>query len=261
MLSRRMKLVYLGGALAISLYFCQEVLFKDAGKTVESKAYTYSFQLNYWGEVLHQRIDSIRDSGAASRLIIGESKVTVNKQFFIDLYAYQREMKDVLRVLHNQSQIPFLILEDLEKMTAYGFETEEEAEQLVTTWTRFEELLNEYKQRAERLDTYLPELSAAFSGDYEKMSEDEKVELTVKQIELLKELYSSELLFMKHSSDQLKFVRDFAEQSHHFLTVYEDVLRRYNNRVSSDESLKQIILSLLTLLSIVIAIRIEKESL
>lgn len=256
-MNKKAKLLCLSGGLAALLYFFQEFIFEDANKTKESKAYMYSFQLNFWENALEQKFDSIRISGAASRLIIGKDIVNVDRQFFIDLYTYQEEMKSVLRILRRQYQIPLLIIDDISEMEPYGLKTKEEKDRFISEWKKFEVFLGEHKAREARLESYFSELMAAFSKNLGKMEPDEKVSLTIKQIELLRELYSTDLLFLKHNGDSLKFVSDLANQSNHYLKIYEDALDRYNKSVSIIQTEKQIIISILTLLSIVLAFHIE----
>ncbi|HGF7148143.1 TPA: hypothetical protein AB5E47_003592 [Vibrio cholerae] len=259
MSKKKLSLVYLGGALAAALYICQEFMFDGAGNTKESKAYAYSFQLNYWADNLHDKFIRVRESGSASQLIIGDQQVKVNKEFFVNLHSYHREMKDILRVLQYQYQIPMNIVTDIKEMSKYGFHTSDDVESFGDEWEKLEVLLNEHAQREKALEEYYPKLIELFSFDYEQMTDDEKVDITVKQITVLKELYSSELLFLKYNSDLFEFVRKLAEQSHYFLNIYEQVLERYNSKVGSLESLKLIVMSLLTLLSIVIGVRLERE--
>lgn len=259
MASQKLKLVYLGAVLAITQYFFQEIIFTEAGQEKESKAYAYEFQLNYWGEKIYDKFGEIQKSGAASRIILGKNTITITPEFFVDLDTYQQEMKDMLRILEMQYQISLYLIKEIDDMASLGFATREELAEFKSEWDKFELLLEEHKKRKERLDTFFPEFMAAFSDKNKTLTEEQKVELTIKQSELLGELYSSDLLFMKYNSDVFKFVRELAEQSHYFIHVYEDIRLRYNARSSVQNTFKQTIISLITFISIIVGVRIEES--
>ncbi|TON96137.1 hypothetical protein CGH46_25520, partial [Vibrio parahaemolyticus] len=67
-------------------------------------------------------------------------------------------------------------------------------------------------KRVDRVRTFLPELTATFEYD-DEMTDSERINLTVKQLNLLNELYSSDELFLKYNADPFEFVRDMGDSA------------------------------------------------
>ncbi|TON44581.1 hypothetical protein, partial [Vibrio parahaemolyticus] len=69
------------------------------------------------------------------------------------------------------------------------------SEDIVKDVEKFQRLLEAYDKRVDRVRTFLPELTATFEYD-DEMTDSERINLTVKQLNLLNELYSSDELFL-----------------------------------------------------------------
>lgn len=103
----------------------------------------------------------------------------------------------------------------------------------------------------------MPKLRDAFSYQGKSLSADDKIELTVKQIGLLKLLYSNEDLFLKHGSDPFEFVKGFAIASDKVLMDYRDVNTAYNHDVSQEQDIKNSIILFLIFIAAYFTFRKE----
>ncbi|MBH0094583.1 hypothetical protein [Pseudoalteromonas sp. SCQQ13] len=254
-MNTKVKLTILVIVTSLILFFAQTYVWTEAGKTTQSKSYAYSYQLNQWKEDTYSKFESLRKSGTYDNLDLSRGKKVVSPAFFLDIHEYQRHIKSILRTQEFNSRVSFEMLREIDRMNPKGLVHTDAPTEIKVKVEEFEKLLLKHDKVTERLNTYLPELISAF--EYKKeYSDSEKIELSVKQLELLSELYSSDYLFLKRNTDVFKFIRDMGDNSYSMLYNYEKVLSGYNKQVSLEDSYKKVLLLILTLISFIFSIRI-----
>ncbi|EHR7166280.1 hypothetical protein KUK86_004440 [Vibrio parahaemolyticus] len=248
-LGKKTLLTILVIILGLAVSVVQAYFWTQAGRTKNSKVYEYEFQLDFWNEEIHKKFNSLRESGVGPRLAMIEGKRVVDSSYFSDIHQYHFLIKELMRALKFKSKVSINLLSDIVSLQDKGLQKVGNPEELVEKIKEFSDLLKEFEKRQQRLDSYLPELISSFEYDT-KLSESEKVELTVKQINLLGELYTNEELFIKREPDPFTFVRDLGESSYTMLHNYEEILLGYNNQVSQEDTYKKILILILTLASV-----------
>ncbi len=251
-LEKKTRLAILVIMLGLAVSVVQAYFWTQAGKTKNSKAYEYEFQLDFWNEEIHKKFNSLVESGVGPRLAMIEGKRVVDSSYFSDIHQYHFLVKELMRALKFKSKVSINLLSDIVSLQDKGLQKVSNPEELVEKIKKFSDLLNEFEKRQQRLDSYLPELISSFEYD-DKLSESEKVELTVKQVNLLGELYTNEELFIKREPDPFTFVRDLGEISYIMLHNYEEILLGYNTQVSQEDTFKNILLLILTLVSVYVS--------
>lgn len=227
----------------------QTFAWEDAGKTKQDKAYQYDFQLNYWNEQIHQKFNNLRASEAVPRLLNFEGERVVDSNFFRDISEYHFLIKELMRVLKLKSNVSLNLLDDLIYLNEKGAQHVPDFSKVATDVKELENLLKEHHKREKRLNTFLPELISSF--EYEgNLSSEKKIELSVKQIDLIMELYTDEALFVSKNTDPFSFTRDLGNSSYKTLANYKTVLKGYNKQVSIEDSYKKSTLIFLALISL-----------
>ena len=167
----------------------------DAGKAQQDKAYEYDFQLNYWNEEIHKKFNILRASQVTPRLVSFKGKRIVNPKLFQDIKEYHFLIKELMRALKFKSKVSVNLLGDIVKLKEKGLKHVPEFTKISKDVEKFDNLLKEFDKRKKRLESFLPELVSSFRYE-EEMSDDAKIELTNKQLELLLELFTDEALFI-----------------------------------------------------------------
>lgn len=255
-MNTKAKLTILVIVTSLVLYFIQTYVWTDAGKTAQSKSYAYSYQINQWSNDTYAKFERLRESGAYENLDLSRGNNVVSVDFFSAIHEYHRHIKSILRTQKFNSRVSYEMLKEIDKMGSKGLAHTINPTKIRKKVAEFKELLLKHKNITERLDTYLPELISAFEYDKEEYSESEIIELSVEQLELLRELYSSDYLFLKRNTDVFKFIRDLGNNSYSMLSNYEQVLLGYNKQISTEDSYKKVLLFILTLVSFILSIRI-----
>lgn len=227
----------------------QTYTWPDAGKAKQDNAYEYDFQLNYWNEEVHKKFNNLRSSDVVQRLLSFEGERVVDPAFFRDIHEYHFLIKELMRVLKFKSKVSINLLGDIVQLSEKGLQHVPEMSKVSSDVEEFDYLLQEFDKREKRLETFLPELMSSFKYK-ENMSSDEKVELTVKQMDLFLELFTDEALFVTNKTDPFALVRALGNSSYITLGNYKKVLQGYNKEVSVEDSHKKIVLLLLALLSV-----------
>ncbi len=254
-ISKKVKLTLLIIISGLLVFCVQTYTWVDAGKSVEDKSYAYSFQMNFWNEKVREKFDLLAKSGVAPRVMLSKEKKTVNGHFLRDLVEYRYHLQEILRVLKFNNNVSFQVLGEITRLSDKGVGHVDDMAGIVKDVEKFQSMLEVYDKKADRIQTFLPELAATFEYN-DDMTDSERVNLTVKQVKLLKELYSSDDLFLKRNKDPFEFVRDMGDSAYTMLANYEKVLAGYNLQVSREETYKKIILLLLTIISVYLSIRV-----
>ncbi|MDN3379722.1 MULTISPECIES: hypothetical protein [unclassified Pseudoalteromonas] len=243
------------------IFLIQTYVFPNAGKDDISKFSEYSFQMNYWSEEIHEKFDFIKYSHSYKNLSLYTGQKTVSKKFFDDIDEYHYQVKGMLRVLKRHAGVAVNTMGDSEPLlNKAGSELGLEKLKLVhENYKELDKHLAIYYEKLKTIEDYMPELRDAFTYQGKSLSEDDKIELTVKQIELLKSLYSNEELFLKHGSDPFEFVRDFASASDKILMDYRDINTAYNNVVSQEQDIKNSIILFLIFIASYFTFRKESQ--
>jgi translation initiation factor 2 beta subunit (eIF-2beta)/eIF-5 len=257
-IKKYIKILFITFASVIT-FLVQIYAFPDAGKTNISKFSEYSFQMNYWSEEIHEKFDFIKYSHSYKNLSLYTGEKTVSKEFFDDIEEYHYQVKGMLRVLKRHSGVAVNTMGDTEPLLnkAAGELGVEKLKLVHDNYKEFERHLDIYDEKLKNIEDYIPKLRDAFTYQGKSLSEEDTVELSVKQIELLKSLYSSENLFLRHGSDPFKFVGDFASASDKVLMDYRRMNTAYNDVVSKEESIKNSIILFLIFITAYITFRKE----
>ncbi|MFB1074957.1 hypothetical protein [Vibrio diabolicus] len=176
-------------------------------------------------------------------------------RYLRDLAMYRYHLQEILRALKFNNNVSFQVLNEVARLSNKGLGHVASSEDIVKDVEKFQRLLEAYDKRVDRVRTFLPELTATFEYD-DEMTDSERINLTVKQLNLLNELYSSDELFLKYNADPFEFVRDMGDSAYTMLENYEKVLVGYNHQVSMEESYKKSTLLLLTIISVYLSIRV-----
>ncbi len=254
-MSKKIQLTLLIIIFGLLVFCVQTYTWVDAGKSVANKSYAFSFQMNFWNEKVMEKFNRLRESGVTSRIMLSREDKTVDGRYLRDLAEYRHHLQEILRALEFNNNVSFQVLSEVVQLSRKGFRHVDSSEDIVKDIEKFQRLLEAYNKRVDRVGTFLPELTATFEYD-DEMTDSERVNLTVKQLNLLNELYSSDELFLKHDADPFEFVRDMGASAYTMLENYEKVLVGYNHQVSMEESYKKITLLLLTLISVYLSIRV-----
>lgn len=221
-------------------FLVQTYLLPDAGKNEVSKFSEYSFQLDIWSEKIHEKFEFIKYSNSYKSLSLNTGQKTVNKEFFEHIDEYHFQIMGMLRVLNRHAGVAVNIMNDSEPLLSKAGDELglEKLQSIKKDYEDFYKNLNKYKEKINTIESYMPKLTDAFTYQGANLSDDDKIELTVKQIELLRLLYSSEDLFLKHGSNPFEFVRDFASASDKILLDYRKINNAYNQAVSQEKVIK-----------------------
>ncbi|MEO3682436.1 hypothetical protein ABHN84_09050 [Shewanella vesiculosa] len=242
-------------------FLVQTYVFPNSGEINISKFSEYSFQMNYWSEEIHEKFDFIKYSHSYKNLSLYTGQKTVSKKFFDDIDEYHYQVKGMLRVLKRHAGVAVKTMGDSEPLlNKAGGELGLEKLKLVHEhYKEFDRHLAIYDEKLKTIEDYMPKLRNAFTYQDKNLSADDKIELTVKQIELLKSLYSNEDLFLKHGSDPFVFVRDFARASDKVLMDYREINTAYNHAVSLEQDIKNSIILFLVLVAAFFTFRKESQ--
>lgn len=247
-LDKKTKLSLLVLIFGFLVTIVQTCFWVDAGKTKENKAYEYKFQLDIWNNEIHKNFNLIKESGVVPKLLLSKDGITLNDETMKNINEYHHLLKELLRALNFNSSVAIYLLNDISQMTGKVLINIEEPHKLIREIKDFSLLIESFKNREERLNSYYPELISAFNYNKE-FNDTEKDELFKKQVSLLQELYSSDALFLKHNTDPFAFVKDLGESANAMLNNYELVITTYNEQVTFEDNLKKSIIYFLTLLS------------
>jgi hypothetical protein len=239
------------------IFIIQLYTWPDAGKEKINKFSEYSFQMNFWGEEIHNEFDLIRASESYSNISLQTGEKTVSLQFFQDIEEYHYQIVSLLRVLRLQGHVAINVMQDtlplINKVaTLHGVDSIKKAKD---DYEKFDQLLISYYEKVSEIEAFLPELMSTFDYKNMQLSEKEKVDLTIKQLKLLKQLYSSDNLFLINDNDPFKFIRDFATTSELVLAHYRELNSLYNERVKLEGSYKNTVILFILLLSSYFALR------
>jgi translation initiation factor 2 beta subunit (eIF-2beta)/eIF-5 len=242
-------------------FLVQTYVFPNAGKNNISKFSEYSFQMNYWSEEIHEKFDFIKYSHSYKNLSLYTGQKTVSKKFFDDIDEYHYQVKGMLRVLKRHAGVAVNTMGDSEPLLnkASGELGLEKLQLIHENYKEFDMHLAIYDEKLKTIEDYMPKLRDAFTYQGNSLSADDKIELTVKQIELLKSLYSNEDLFLKHGSDPFEFVRDFASASDKMLMDYREMNTAYNHVVSQEQDIKNSIILFLIFVAAYFTFRKESQ--
>ncbi|EJL7824876.1 hypothetical protein NM004_004523 [Vibrio parahaemolyticus] len=262
-LNKHLKLTILVLFTGVLATLIQTYVWVDAGKSKINKKYEYQFQLNYWNNEIYDKFQDVFSSEVANKILFFDGEKVVDKQFFEEIYTYHRLVKELIRPLEFNNQVAFNLLEDMAKISGKGFKNVPDFQVITQDVNEFSSLLDELKKRKERLETFLPELMSSFVYD-ENMNESKKVELTVKQLKLFKELLTDEALFVTKDPDPFELIKNLGNASYLMLDNYEKTLIGYNKTVSDEDDYKKSLLFILALvsfyLSVLIAVQQENKS-
>ncbi|MEI8614905.1 hypothetical protein P4S54_15040 [Shewanella sp. PP-He15 brown] len=247
-LDKKTKLSLLVLIFGFLVTIVQTCFWVDAGKTKENKAYEYKFQLDVWNNEIHKNFNLIKESGVVPKLLLSQDGIKLNDKTLKNINEYHYLLKELLRALNFNSSVAIYLLNDISQMTGKVLINIEEPHKLVEEIKNFSLLIESFKKREERLNSYYPELISAFNYNKE-LNDKEKDELFKKQVSLLQELYSSDELFLKHNTDPFAFVKDLGESANAMLNNYELVITTYNEQVTFEDNLKKSIIYFLTLFS------------
>ena len=248
-LGKKTLLTLLVIIVGLSVSIVEAYFWVEAGKSKDSKTYEYEFQLNYWNGEVHEKFNALRENGVVPRLTMFEGERVVNASFFRDIHEYHYLIKELMRPLEFSTMVSINLLNDIVKLQEKGLAHVPDYKALGDALEELSLLIQGFKKREDRLNSYLPELISAFEYDTD-MKDSEKIELTVKQVKLLHELYSNEALFLKRDLDPFKIVRELGENSYKMLNNYEQILSGYNKQVSQEDTYKKVLLLILTLTSV-----------
>ena len=255
------KIAIIAFASALT-FWVQTDVYPNAGKNNISKFSAYSFQMNFWSEEIHDKFDLIKYSNSYKNLSLSTGQKTVSKEFFDNIEEYHYQVKAMLRVLKQHAGVAVNVMADSAKLLNKAGEKVgvEKLKLIHGNYKEFEGHLKVYNEKVNEIEKYIPELRDSFSYQGKILTENDKVDLTIKQLDLLKSLYSSENLFLKHGSDPYKFIKDFAITSSKILTDYRDLNAAYNSTVDREQNIKNSIILFLLLLAGYFTFRKEIES-
>jgi hypothetical protein len=229
---------------SVLIFLVQTHAYPNAGKNNISKFSEYSFQMSFWSEEIYDKFDLIKQSNSYKKLSLYGEQKTASKEFFDDIEEYHYQIKALLRVLKQHAGVAVNVMTDSQPLlTKAGGKIGIEKLKIINeNYEQFSKNLKIYNEKINEIENYIPELRSSFSYQDGNLSEDEKIELTIKQVILLQELYSSEHLFLKHGSDPFKFVRDFAVASKKVLIDYREINTAYNDVVNNEQIIKDSII-------------------
>lgn len=239
--------------------FTQTYIWPDAGKVKVDKSELYLFQIDYWGEQIYEKFDRIRSSKNYSNLLIGKEATTIGPKFFKNIDEYHYQIKALLRVLRLHSAVAARIIYESAPMLPETRLSGNKliAESILGDYKRFIELTKGFEARNEAIEKFLPSLINAFNVDTTLLTDNEKVDLAIRQVDLIQKFYSSNLLFMQHNRDHFAFVREFATESTKMLEHYEILNQLHNERVIQQSNLKNLLLMLIAVLAAVLTFKNE----
>jgi len=87
----------------------------------------------------------------------------------------------------------------------------------------------------------------------ETLSQDEKIQTTIEQLNLITRIYSDKSLFLKHNFDNFSFVRDYANASEDMLLAYKKLVGAYNKKVTAELAYKNALLMLILMIGFYVA--------
>ncbi|NRB23642.1 hypothetical protein [Shewanella sp.] len=239
--------------------FTQTYVWPDAGKVKVDKSEIYIFQIDYWGEQIYEKFDRIRSSKNYSNLLRWKDATTIGPEFFKNIDEYHYQIKALLRVLKLHSAVAARMIHESVPMLPEIRLTGNKliTESILSDYQRFIELTKDFEARKEAIEKFLPSLRNALNVDTTLLTDNKKANLMVRHDNLLKEFYSSELLFMQHNSDHFVFVREFATESAKMLEHYELLNQQHNKRVIQQAHLKNLLLILIAVLAAVLTFKNE----
>jgi hypothetical protein len=259
-LKTSLKVGLIAGASVLS-FFIQTYFLPNAGQEKINKFSEYSYQMDTWGEEIYKKFDAIKYSDSYKKLSLYSGEKTVSLEFFRNIDEYHYQIKAMLRVLKLQGHVAINIMKDtLPLVTTVGEKKGIESIKKVSNdYKLFEVNLKNYDTKISEIEAYLPNLIQTFSYNSIELNQD-KVELSIKQIDLLNQLYSSENLFLKHGSDPFEYVRNFADTSKKVLHHYQELNDEYNKIVKQELRYKNSIILFVMFLSAFFAFRKDLET-
>lgn len=249
------KSVYIAAVLALSIFLVQEFLWDGAGETKPSKSHDYSYQINHWATLINKSLRDLKyinDKGS-----LYHSDIYYDKELFLSFRAAERATKELLEVLWFNSDTTNNLYYDMSVMIKYGFENSDEAIELSKEVQKNNFLKKEFETRKKEFYQITSRLESSFEK-YDSFKSGNKL-VTDDDKELLAKIFSGSLLLSTYSEESRSFMHEFAVQPAIFLDIYNKVTVRYNKRVSKVENYKKLVISLLTFLSIIVAVYIERR--